>query len=107
MTSAPSGASGSGTSTILRTSGPPNWSIWMARMGGVPSQAMELEGIPHTTATTGDARRNVDFYVRVLGLRMVKKTVNQDDPDVYHLFYGDEDGSPGMDLTFFEYPGAP
>ncbi len=49
---------------------------------------------------------NVEFYAGVLGLRMVKKTVNQDDPTVYHLFYGDDDGSPGMDLTFFEYPGA-
>ena len=68
---------------------------------------MQLEGIHHITAITSDARANVDFYVRVLGLRMVKKTVNQDDPTVYHLFYGDEDGSPGMDLTFFEYPGAP
>jgi glyoxalase family protein len=67
---------------------------------------MKLEGIHHITAITGDAPRNVDFYARVLGLRMVKKTVNQDDPSVYHLFYGDEDGTPGHDLTFFEYPGA-
>jgi glyoxalase family protein len=49
----------------------------------------------------------VDFYTRVLGLRLVKKTVNQDDPTVYHLFYADENGSPGSDLTFFEYPGLP
>jgi glyoxalase family protein len=67
---------------------------------------MRLEGIHHITAITGDAVGNVEFYVGVLGLRMVKKTVNQDDPTVYHLFYGDEHGSPGMDLTFFEYPGA-
>jgi glyoxalase family protein len=67
---------------------------------------MSLEGIHHITAVTGDAPRNVDFYARVLGLRMVKKTVNQDDPTVYHLFYADEDGDPGADLTFFEYPGA-
>jgi glyoxalase family protein len=67
---------------------------------------MKLEGIHHITAITGDAPRNVDFYVRVLGLRMVKKTVNQDDPSVYHLFYADEHGSPGSDLTFFEYPGV-
>jgi glyoxalase family protein len=67
---------------------------------------MRLEGIHHITAITGDAPRNVDFYTRVLGLRMVKKTVNQDDPTVYHLFYGDEEGSAGADLTFFEYPGA-
>jgi len=68
---------------------------------------MKIEGIHHVTCITGDAPRNVDFYVRVLGLRMVKKTVNQDDPTVYHLFYADEKGSPGADITFFEYPGAP
>ena len=67
---------------------------------------MKLEGIHHITAITADAPRNVDFYTRVLGLRLVKKTVNQDDPTVYHLFYGDDEGSPGNDLTFFEYPGA-
>jgi glyoxalase family protein len=67
---------------------------------------MKLEGIHHITAITGDAAGNVDFYTGVLGLRLVKKTVNQDDPTVYHLFYADEQGSPGSDLTFFEYPGA-
>ncbi|MGH3051720.1 MAG: VOC family protein [Gaiellaceae bacterium] len=67
---------------------------------------MKLEGIHHVTAITGDAPRNVDFYARLLGLRLVKKTVNQDDPTVYHLFYADEKGSPGSDITFFEYPGA-
>jgi len=67
---------------------------------------MELHGVHHITAITGDAPANVEFYVGVLGLRMVKKTVNQDDPSVYHLFYADEAGSPGADLTFFEYPGA-
>src|SRR3712207_6440178 len=67
---------------------------------------MKLDGVHHVTAITGDAPRNVDFYTRVLGMRLVKKTVNQDDPTVYHLFYGDEEGSPGFDLTFFEYPGA-
>jgi glyoxalase family protein len=67
---------------------------------------VKLDGIHHVTCITGDAPRNVDFYVRVLGLRMVKKTVNQDDPTVYHLFYADERGSPGADLTFFEYPGV-
>lgn len=67
---------------------------------------MQLEGVHHITAITGDAPRNVDFYARLLGLRMVKKTVNQDDPSVYHLFYADELGSSGADLTFFEYPGA-
>jgi glyoxalase family protein len=65
-----------------------------------------LLGIHHITAITGDAPRNVDFYARVLGLRMVKKTVNYDAPDVYHLYYADEIGSPGTVLTFFEFPGA-
>ncbi len=68
---------------------------------------MRLEGIHHITAVTGDAQRNVDFYAGTLGLRMVKKTVNQDAPSVYHLFYADEAGSPGADLTFFEFRGAP
>jgi glyoxalase family protein len=68
---------------------------------------MKLEGIHHITAITGDAQRNVDFYAGVLGLRLVKKTVNQDDPTVYHLFFADEKGDAGSDLTFFEYPGAP
>jgi len=67
---------------------------------------MRLEGIHHITAITADARSNLDFYTRVLGLRLVKKTVNQDDPTAYHLFYSDEAGSPGADLTFFEYPGV-
>ncbi len=65
-----------------------------------------IDGIHHITLITGDARGNVDFYARVLGLRLTKKTVNQDDPSVYHLFYADEHGSPGADITFFEYPGA-
>ena len=67
---------------------------------------MRLDGIHHVTCITGDAPRNVDFYTRVLGLRLVKKTVNQDDPTVYHLFYADEAGTPGSDITFFEYPGV-
>jgi glyoxalase family protein len=67
---------------------------------------MQLEGIHHVTCITGDAPANVAFYTGVLGLRLVKKTVNQDDPTVYHLFYADEEGSAGADITFFEYPGA-
>ena len=67
---------------------------------------MHLDGIHHISCITGDAPGNLAFYTGVLGLRMVAKTVNQDDPYVYHLFYGDEEGSPGFDLTFFEYPGA-
>ena len=74
-----------------------------ARLHNAP---MLLEGVHHVTLITGDAPRNVDFYTRVLGLRLVKKTVNQDDPTVYHLFYADEKGSAGADITFFEYPGA-
>jgi glyoxalase family protein len=67
---------------------------------------MKLEGVHHVTAITGDAPQNVEFYADTLGLRLVKKTVNQDDPTVYHLFYADERGSAGSDITFFEYPGA-
>ena len=67
---------------------------------------MELDGLHHISAITGDARRNVAFYTGVLGLRLTAKTVNQDDPSVYHLFYGDELARPGADLTFFEYPRA-
>jgi glyoxalase family protein len=62
--------------------------------------------VHHITLITADAPRNVEFYTGVLGLRLVKKTVNQDDPTVYHLFYADEKGSAGADITFFEYPGA-
>jgi glyoxalase family protein len=68
---------------------------------------MRLEGIHHITAITGDAQRNIDFYAGTMGLRLVKKTVNQDAPSVYHLFYADEGGNPGADLTFFEFRGAP
>jgi glyoxalase family protein len=67
---------------------------------------MPLEGLHHVTAITGDAPRNVDFYARLLGLRLVKKTVNFDQPDVYHLYFGDERGTPGSIMTFFEFPGA-
>ena len=65
---------------------------------------MNLEGIHHVTAVTGDASRNVAFYTQVMGMRLIKKTVNQDDVSAYHLFYGDELGRPGYDLTFFEWP---
>jgi glyoxalase family protein len=67
---------------------------------------MKLEGIHHITAITENAQANVDFYAGVLGLRLVKKTVNQDNPTVYHLFFADEGGDPGSDLTFFEFPGV-
>jgi glyoxalase family protein len=67
---------------------------------------MTLDGLHHITAITADAQRNVDFYAGVLGLRLVKKTVNFDAPDVYHLYFGDERGAPGSILTFFEFPNA-
>jgi glyoxalase family protein len=67
---------------------------------------MELEGLHHLTAVTGDPSVNVGFYTEVLGLRLVKKTVNQDDLSAYHLFYGDEAGNPGTEVTFFDWPHA-
>ena len=67
---------------------------------------MKLEGIHHVTCITADAPQNVEFYAGTLGLRLVKKSVNQDDPTVYHLFYADEEGHAGSDMTFFEYPSA-
>lgn len=66
----------------------------------------KLDGIHHISSITADAPGNVAFYTGVLGLRLVKKTVNQDDPTVYHLFYADEKASAGADMTFFEYPGV-
>jgi glyoxalase family protein len=67
---------------------------------------MRLEGLHHITMITADARRNVEFYADVLGLRFVKKTVNFDQPDAYHLYFGDEHGTPGSILTWFEFPGS-
>ena len=65
---------------------------------------MQLTGIHHLTAVSADARGNHDFYTRILGMRLVKRTVNQDDVSAYHLFYADGEASPGSDLTFFEWP---
>lgn len=67
---------------------------------------MSIHGIHHVTAYSGPVARNSEFYTRVLGLRMVKKTVNFDDPGTYHLYYGDETGNPGTILTFFPIPHA-
>jgi glyoxalase family protein len=67
---------------------------------------MQLNGIHHVTAVTAQIGRNVDFYTRLLGLRLVKKSVNQDDTSAYHLFYADKVGSPGTDMTFFDWPRA-
>src|SRR3954471_21578280 len=67
---------------------------------------MEFTGLHHITMITGDAQENARFYGDVLGLRLVKKTVNFDQPDAYHLYFGDETGAPGSILTWFEFPGA-
>ncbi len=68
--------------------------------------SMRVHGIHHVTAIAGDPQANVDFYAGVLGLRLVKVTVNYDDPHTYHLYYGDDAGHPGTILTFFPWPGA-
>jgi glyoxalase family protein len=68
---------------------------------------MKLTGLHHITMITGDAQRNVSFYADLLGLRLVKKTVNFDAPEAYHLYFGDEQGTPGSILTWFEFAGAP
>jgi len=65
---------------------------------------MELEGLHHVTAVTGNASMNVAFYTKVLGMRLVKRTVNQDDVSAYHLFYADAEGRPGTEITFFDWP---
>jgi glyoxalase family protein len=69
--------------------------------------ANSVHGIHHVTAISGPAQQNLDFYVGTLGLRLVKKSVNQDVPDTYHLFYADRTGSPGTDITFFPWPDMP
>lgn len=66
-----------------------------------------VHGIHHVTAISGDPQENLEFYTEVLGLRLVKRSVNQDVPDTYHLFYADAEGHPGTDLTFFPWPQMP
>ena len=68
---------------------------------------MQLTGIHHLTAISAKPRDNLAFYIGVLGMRLVKKTVNQDDVSAYHLFYADGKANPGTDLTFFDFPAAP
>src|SRR3990170_5231576 len=68
---------------------------------------MQLLGIHHLTAVSADAPGNLAFYTQTLGMRLVKKTVNQDDVSAYHLFYADGMANPGTDLTFFDFPAAP
>ena len=70
-------------------------------------RSVKLEGIHHVTCVTADAPSNADFYVRVMGLRIVKKTINQTDQTTYHIFYGDERASYGNNISFFEYRGRP
>ncbi len=67
----------------------------------------ELKGIHHVTAITSSAEKNYEFFTYVLGMRLVKKTVNQDDIQTYHLFFADDKGSAGTDMTFFDFPGIP
>src|SRR3954447_10750016 len=83
-----------------------NHLIWLFMQLFDQETAMKLEGMHHITMITADAEKNVEFYADVLGLRLVKKTVNFDSPDAYHLYFGDEQGSPGTILTWFEFPGA-
>ena len=67
---------------------------------------MKIKGLHHMSAITADAKKNLHFYTEILGMRLVKKSVNQDAPSMYHLFYADEKGNPGTDVTFFEVPQA-
>src|SRR5690625_422156 len=67
----------------------------------------ELQGIHHVTAITSSAEKHYEFFTLVLGMRLVKKTVNQDDIQTYHLFFADDEGNPGTDMTFFDFPGIP
>ena len=87
-----------------------SWSEIESRSHGASAshgESARLLGIHHVTAIAGDPQQNVEFYARVLGLRLVKETVNYDDPGTYHLYFGDEIGHPGTILTFFPWPGAP
>src|SRR5690625_4042808 len=68
---------------------------------------MKIKGVHHVTAITSSAEKNYEFFTYVLGMRLVKKTVNQDDIQTYHLFFADDDGNPGTDMTFFDFPGIP
>src|ERR1700722_1768588 len=71
---------------------------------GVPVPV--IVGLHHVTAIAGEPQQNVDFYAEFMGLRLIKLTVNYDDPETYHLYFGDELGHPGTILTFFPWPGA-
>src|SRR5277367_6314916 len=81
--------------------------VQMAAGSGRKDKAMQLTGIHHLTAISAKPRENLAFYTGLLGMRLVKKTVNQDDVSAYHLFYADGKANPGTDLTFFDFPAAP
>src|SRR5467141_3903809 len=87
----------------------PNASADFPRKGseGSKDNSMQLTGIHHLTAISAKPRQNLAFYTGLLGMRLVKKTVNQDDVSAYHLFYADGKANPGTDLTFFDFPAAP
>src|SRR5690625_3837541 len=68
---------------------------------------MNLKGVHHVTAITSSAEKNYEFFTYTLVMRLVKKTVNQDDIQTYHLFFADDEGNPGTDITFFDFPGIP
>lgn len=71
------------------------------------NQMNGLKGVHHVTAITSSAEKDYQFFTYVLGMRLVKKTVNQDDIQTYHLFFADDKGNPGTDMTFFDFPGIP
>ena len=81
--------------------------IFDGQLAGKDPDAMQLTGIHHLTAISAKPRENLAFYTGLLGMRLVKKTVNQDDVSAYHLFYADGKANPGTDLTFFDFPAAP
>ena len=81
--------------------------IFHGQLAWKDPDAMQLTGIHHLTAISAKPRENLAFYTALLGMRLVKKTVNQDDVSAYHLFYADGKANPGTDLTFFDFPAAP
>src|SRR6195952_2059276 len=85
----------------------PKWPRRFSTASGLKDNAMQLTGIHHLTAISAKPRENLGFYTGVLGMRLVKRTVNQDDVSAYHLFYADGKANPGTDLTFFDFPAAP
>ena len=81
--------------------------IFWRHGNGTPIMLTEINGLHHITSIASDAQENNDFFTRTLGLRRIKKTVNFDRPDVYHLYYGDEFGTPGSVMTYFPFPNMP